>query len=102
MQPHVPAPAQFVATVEKIDQSLDAVVDHGSDNDLFIASYLQGHFAVEARKLELDSTASLTQLADNMQRSLSQAFNNNELEEADQQAVLALWQKLLAANNEEA
>ncbi len=102
MQQHIPAPAQFVAIVEKIDQSLDAVVDHGSDNELFIASYLQGHFAVEARKLELDSAADLTQLADNMQRSLDQAFENNELDTTDQQLVLALWQKLLASCVDEA
>ncbi|MDC8830631.1 YfcL family protein [Alteromonas gilva] len=102
MQQHVPAPAQFVTLVEKIDQSLDAVVDHGSDDELFIASYLQGHFAVEARKLELDSTANLTQLASNMQHSLDQAFSNNELEKADQQAVFTLWQKLLASCVDEA
>tara|TARA_Y100000814_G_C12278306_1_gene384153 strand:+ start:219 stop:320 length:102 start_codon:yes stop_codon:yes gene_type:complete len=30
-----------------------------------------------------------------MQQSLEQAFANNELESADQQAVAALWQKLL-------
>ncbi|MDG6097045.1 YfcL family protein [Alteromonas sp. ZYF713] len=95
MQQQVKASDEFVTVVEKIDSALDGVVDHGSDDELFIASYLQGHFAVEARKLELDETASVEKLSQTMQQSLEQAFANNELEPADQQAVAVLWQKLL-------
>ena len=95
MQEQVKAPASFVQLVDDIDAALDNVVDTGSDDALFIASYLQGHFAVEARKLELDESASVEKLSQTMQQSLEQAFTNNELEPADQQAVAALWQKLL-------
>ena len=41
MQQQVKASDEFVTAVEKIDSALDGVVDHGSDDDLFIASYLQ-------------------------------------------------------------
>lgn len=97
MQQQVKASDYFVQAVETIDSALDGVVDHGSDDELFIASYLQGHFAVEARKLELDDSASVEKLNDMMHQSLNQAFANNELEPADQQAVFALWQKMLSA-----
>lgn len=96
MQQQVKASDSFVRAVERIDSALDAVVDHGSDDELFIASYLQGHFAVEARKLELDESASIEKLNSVMQQSLDQAFSNNELAPEDQQAVAALWQKLLS------
>lgn len=82
--------------VEAIDRALDAVVVDGSDDELFIASYLQGHFAVEARKLELDENASLADLCANMQASFQRAFRQKELESQDQQAVLNLWQRLIA------
>ncbi|WP_296053021.1 YfcL family protein [uncultured Alteromonas sp.] len=97
MQQQVKASDAFVNAVATIDSALDSVVDHGSDDELFIASYLQGHFAVEARKLELDETASVEKLSHIMQQSLEQAFANNELEPADQQAVTVLWQKLLTS-----
>ncbi|TPV60726.1 YfcL family protein [Aestuariibacter sp. GS-14] len=96
MQEQVKAPASFVQLVNDIDTALDNVVDTGSDDALFIASYLQGHFAVQARKLELEAEASAQLLNERMQTSLSAAFKNKELEGDDQTAVLALWQQLLA------
>lgn len=96
MQEQVKAPASFVQLVNDIDTALDNVVDTGSDDALFIASYLQGHFAVQARKLELEAEASAQLLNERMQTSLSAAFENKELEGDDQTAVLALWQRLLA------
>lgn len=95
MQQQVKASASFVQLVEAIDNALDAVVDHGNDDELFIASYLQGHFAVEARQLELNAQASAELLDETLQNSLNQAFANNELEAQDQKAVWALWQQLL-------
>ncbi|SHG41670.1 YfcL protein [Marisediminitalea aggregata] len=95
MQEQVKAPASFVQLVDDIDAALDNVVDTGSDDALFIASYLQGHFAVQARKLELESQASAQLLNERMQASLSAAFENKELEGEDQVAVTALWQQLI-------
>ena len=51
MLPPAAAPESVVNAIADIEASLDDVVNHGSDDELFIASYLQGHFAVEARQL---------------------------------------------------
>lgn len=71
-------------------------MNHGSDDELFIASYLQGHFAVEARQLEMQENATITLLDEKMQESLQQAFANNELEGDDAARVSALWAKLMS------
>jgi len=57
--PPAAAPQGVVKAIAEIEASLDDVVNHGSDDELFIASYLQGHFAVEARQLEMREDASL-------------------------------------------
>lgn len=81
--------------IAKAEDYLDRVVDTGSDQELFISSYLQGHFAVEAAQQQLADTSSISQLDAAMQQSLQCAFDAGELEERDQQQVWALWQRLL-------
>jgi hypothetical protein len=82
----------FIASVE---QFLDQVVVNGSDQELFISSYLQGHFAVMAGQSQVQGMTQSSQLDGLMQESLKQAFANNELEPADQKQVWALWQGFL-------
>ncbi|MEQ5808376.1 YfcL family protein [Alteromonas sp. NFXS44] len=91
------APTEFIGQSGHIEDALDGVVDHGSDDELFIASYLQGHFAVIARQQEMQPDASLATLDEAMQGSLQAAFDNKELEDEDQRLVMALWQRLLAS-----
>ncbi|MAI65850.1 MAG: hypothetical protein CL600_13430 [Alteromonas sp.] len=88
------APQDVVEKIAKIEAALDDVVNHGDDDELFIASYLQGHFAVESRQLEMQENATMEQLNDNMTESLNRAFSNNELEQADAKLVSALWARL--------
>lgn len=95
MQAAPAASTSFQTLTDHIEQALDGVVDHGTSDELFLSSYLQGHFAVIARQLEMQADASSSMLDDAMQESLNSAFANNELEDADQNAVFALWQKLL-------
>lgn len=95
MQYPAAASTAFIDQIGHIEEALDGVVDQGDDDDLFIASYLQGHFAVIARQQEMESGATLTTLNDAMQGSLQAAFENKELEEADQHKVSTLWQRLL-------
>lgn len=95
MLPPAAAPQSVVEKIAKIESALDDVVNHGSDDELFIASYLQGHFAVEARQLEMQENATITLLDEKMQESLQQAFANNELEGDDAARVSALWAKLM-------
>ncbi len=84
----------FEQKVNVIEQKLDGVVDSGSDDDLFYASYLQGHFSVVASQLLPTRDPALSDLHVQMQTSLDKAFANNELEENDQEQVNALWQRL--------
>ena len=99
MLPPAAAPQEVVNAIAKIEAALDDVVNHGSDDELFIASYLQGHFAVEARQLEMHADASLTLLDEKMMDSLNNAFNNKELEGDDAAQVKQLWSRLINAAN---
>lgn len=94
MLPPAAAPQDVVEKIAKIEAALDDVVNHGDDDELFIASYLQGHFAVESRQLEMQENATMQQLNDNMTESLNRAFANNELEQTDAKLVSALWARL--------
>lgn len=96
MQAGPQADATFIAAVTHIEQALDSVVDHGSDDELFIASYLQGHFAVISRPMEVDPQASVAQLDAAVTASLDDAFANRELEPEDANQVRQLWQDLVA------
>jgi hypothetical protein len=69
-------------------------VQHGNDQELFIASYLQGHFAVEAGQSQVQQMTQVKQLAALMETSLTAAFSNQELATDDQQQVIRLWQTL--------
>lgn len=96
MLPPAAAPESVVKAIADIEASLDDVVNHGSDDELFIASYLQGHFAVESRQLEMREDATISMLNENMLQSLNNAFANNELESDDAEQVKALWARLVA------
>lgn len=98
MLPPAAAPQLVVDEIARIEAALDDVVNHGSDDELFIASYLQGHFAVEARQVEMQHDATLTTLNEKMNDSLSRAFENNELDNDDAARVTQLWDRLLASS----
>ncbi|GEA06645.1 hypothetical protein KUL42_14060 [Alteromonas sp. KUL42] len=100
MLPPADAPTEVVEAIAKIESALDDVVNHGSDDELFIASYLQGHFAVESRQLEMQQDATLTLLNTKMCNSLESAFANNELEAEDAKQVRALWERLFSQVNQ--
>lgn len=80
--------------IQQTERYLDQVVGHGDDQELFIASYLQGHFAVAAGQSQVQNMTQVEQLSELMDTSLNNAFSNNELVADDQQQVLNLWQTL--------
>lgn len=82
--------------IHKTERYLDQVVEHGNDQELFIASYLQGHFAVEAGQSQVQGMMRVDELSGLMHTSFTHAFANNELEAEDRKQVLNLWQSLLA------
>lgn len=85
---------ELTTFIQKTERYLDNVVEHGDDQELFIASYLQGHFAVVAGQSQVQQMTQVTQLAELMDTSLSSAFSNQELIADDQQQVATLWQTL--------
>ena len=89
-------PNELTLFIQKTEDYLDQVVEHGNDQELFIASYLQGHFAVAAGQSQVRHMTQIRQLDELMNTSLDAAFDNNELAVDDQQQVLSLWQILLA------
>jgi len=88
-------PNELTLFIQKTEDYLDQVVEHGNDQELFITSYLQGHFAVAAGQSQVRHMTQIRQLDELMNTSLDAAFDNNELAVDDQQQVLSLWQILL-------
>jgi hypothetical protein len=72
---------------------LDSFIDKGSDHDLFIASYIHGHFSVVAANLlntineTSDKSLDLLQYQEqtmlSLSRSIERAIANNELSKTD-------------------
>ncbi len=91
-------PNELSQFIQKTEHYLDNVVEHGDDQALFIASYLQGHFAVAAGQSQVQNMQQVAELDELMRVSLTGAFENNELQAQDQQQVQALWQQLLSNN----
>ena len=87
-------PNELLSFIQKTERYLDQVVEHGNDQQLFIASYLQGHFAVAAGQSQVKQMILIEQLAQLMNTSLTAAFENKELSKEDQVQVLRLWQTL--------
>ncbi|MCC2616754.1 YfcL family protein [Aestuariibacter halophilus] len=85
----------FEQGIDAIEQALDDVVEHGSDDELFIASYLQGHFALVVSRVLIHQQHCFDVLNATLCASLDEAFANQELEDADQQAVRQRWAALI-------
>ncbi|MDF2178043.1 YfcL family protein [Aliiglaciecola sp. CAU 1673] len=88
------AEQQFQAFVEAVEQAFDQAVEEGSDQQLFISSYLSGHFSLVVANALNAKEHCLQSLNDKMQSSLAMAFANKELEGGDQDQVRALWAQL--------
>ncbi|MFQ3234511.1 MAG: hypothetical protein ACI9C4_000062 [Paraglaciecola sp.] len=84
----------FTSFVDAIQNELDKVVLHGSDQQLFVASYLTGHFSLLYSHGKTNDDYSLQGADDYMISSLQKAFANKELAETDQLQVMALWQQI--------
>ena len=85
----------FESIVDKIQDYMDSMVDEGSDQDLFIAGYLSGHFSLVVSQCQLNGNQTREELNKVMGESLQSAFSNGELEETDQKDALEFWQRCL-------
>jgi hypothetical protein len=76
----------------------DTVVEQGTDQQLFIASYLQGHFSLVISQVLASSDSSMLQIDTTMRASLTSAFSQQELSPQDQKQTLNLWDRLYKKN----
>ena len=86
----------FNQVVDAIEQALNDFVDTGSDHELFLSGYLHGHFSLAVSQSQLAEDTSVSGLDVRMKNSLQGAFDDGELEAEDQQAVFAMWNKLVS------
>lgn len=86
----------FIEMINQLEHQLDNVVNVGSDDELFIASYLQGHVSVVAKPMEIHEHASAFLLDQAIKANLAVAFANNELELEDQTKVNDMWHELIS------
>lgn len=86
----------FALFIDKVQVLFDSMVEEGSDQELFISGYLNGHFCLIASDCFRSQEFSIAALDRQMRASLQSAFNNEELQASDQAEVLAFWQRCLA------
>lgn len=90
-----PQEQQFQSFVDLLELEIDKVVEAGSDDEVFISGYLNGHVSLAAGYCLSHQMYSRQDLETQVANSLDGAFANNELEEADQLAVRAYWHSCL-------
>lgn len=77
---------------------LDAFIDTGTEHDLFVSSYIHGHFSVQAAQLAIGDTQSTASLIESFEQALQTsifiAIENNELSQSDAQDVRTMLKAL--------
>jgi hypothetical protein len=84
--------------VSEVLAYFDNVVEQGTDQQLFIASYLQGHFSLVISQVLSLPNSSMEQIDAIMRTNLKQAFGQGELSPQDQLQTLNLWSRLYQRN----
>ncbi len=84
----------FIEQTDQMQAYLDSFIADGSDHELFIASYLHGHFDVAVanveKLIEQGEEDPMSMLNRMLKDQLQGAFDNNELSEQDAQQVTEL------------
>lgn len=86
--------SQFWDKVDTIEAQLDMIVDSGTDDELFIASYFHGHFSLAVSQVPDDVDDKMVFLRQTLIANLNDAFVNRELEATDQQKIWTLLERL--------
>ena len=74
--------------------SIDGMVEHGSDDELFAGGYLRGHLTLSVSELEFGEDHSHEALYRQVTQSLEKAISAGELSPRDQVLVLEMWDNL--------
>lgn len=88
----------FIEKANKMQAHLDSFIVDGSDHELFIASYLHGHFDVAVanveKLIEQGEDNPISNLQMTLDKQLKKAFENNELSSQDAEQVISLFNSL--------
>jgi hypothetical protein len=88
----------FIDKADKMQAHLDSFIVDGSDHELFIASYLHGHFDVAVanveKLIEQGENNPILTLQVTLDKQLQNAFENNELGTSDAEQVNTLFNSL--------
>jgi hypothetical protein len=88
----------FIEKADKMQAHLDSFIVDGSDHELFIASYLHGHFDVAVanveKLIEQGENNPISTLQVTLDKQLQKAFGNNELSTSDAEQVNTLFNSL--------
>lgn len=80
---------------------LDAFIDHGSEQELFISSYIHGHFSVEAAKVcslaNMQVSQRIAMFETNLRLAIDNAIGNQELASSDASDVVAMLEQVFQA-----
>lgn len=76
--------------------SIDDMVEHASDDELFAGGYLRGHLTLAVSDLEQGADHSAQALYHQVNASLEKAIAAGELSPRDQALVIEMWDKLYA------
>jgi len=96
--------SEYHQYIDKKEAFLDSFIDTGSEHDLFIASYIHGHFSVIAANMlnavnEPENQAITlgqwrAQTEEMLKQSIDKAIANNELANTDANDVLIMLEAL--------
>nr|WP_297347712.1 YfcL family protein [uncultured Glaciecola sp.] len=88
----------FIEKTDKMQAHLDSFIADGSDQELFIASYLHGHFDVAVanveKLIEQGQDNPILTLQATLDAQLQKAFDNKELSSVDAEQVTGLFNSL--------
>ncbi|MEE2000480.1 YfcL family protein [Alkalimonas sp. MEB108] len=81
--------------ISAVADYFDQMIPLASDDELFAAGYLRGHFDLAVGTLEVAGAPfNQQELQAQVEQSLAQAIANGELNSDDQQLVTGLWRQV--------
>ncbi|TDF39829.1 hypothetical protein EYS14_10055 [Alteromonadaceae bacterium M269] len=84
----------FEQAVEQCQLKFDSYVESGTDEELFLSSYLCGHFDLVVGQAFINNQYSLEQLNTALLDSLKSAFEDDNMSAGEREQLLDLWQGL--------
>ncbi|WP_018691939.1 YfcL family protein [Algicola sagamiensis] len=83
--------------IEKTNQVFDALVENGTDDELFAGGYLRGHFDLALGQLQITAEDfTIETLLSDVEQSLLKAIDQGELNAQDIVLVRSLMDKITA------